>query len=37
MLQLGNIPNLTKFIDIYQENVDTNLSAANMAFSWKNF
>lgn len=32
MISLGNIPNLRKVLDILQENLDTNLTAANIAF-----
>lgn len=32
MISLGNIPNLSKVIDILTDRLDTNLTAANMAF-----
>lgn len=32
MLDLGNIPNLSKFIEIYEENVTTNLTARNIGY-----
>ncbi|MDO4982022.1 MAG: LCP family protein [Eubacteriales bacterium] len=32
MISLGNIPNLPKVIDILTENLDTNLTASNIAF-----
>jgi anionic cell wall polymer biosynthesis LytR-Cps2A-Psr (LCP) family protein len=31
-LNLGNIPNLSAVIDVFQENTQTNLSANNLAF-----
>lgn len=37
MLTLGNIPNLPTFIDIFVNNVDTNLSAENLAFFARQF
>lgn len=37
MLTLGNIPNLPTFIDIFVNNVDTNLSAENIAFFARQF
>lgn len=37
MLTLGNIPNLPTFIDIFVKNVDTNLSAENIAFFARQF
>ena len=36
-LTLGNIPNLSAAIDIFQENVQTNLSANNIAFFVREF
>lgn len=36
-LTLGNIPNLSTAIDIFQENVQTNLSANNIAFFVREF
>ena len=37
MLSVGNIPNLTKAIDIFEEYVTTNLSANNIAFFVREF
>lgn len=37
ILTLGNIPNLPTFIDIFVNNVDTNLSAENIAFFARQF
>ena len=37
MLSLGNIPNLGEIIDILLKNVDTNLSAANIAWFARQF
>lgn len=37
MLTLGNIPNITKVYDIYEEYVDTNLSTGNIAWFVKEF
>ena len=37
MLDIGNIPNLGAAIDIYQEHVQSNLTAGNILFYAKNF
>lgn len=37
MLTLGNIPNLTQAIDIFQENVKTDLEGGNIAFFARQF
>lgn len=37
MLTLGNIPNLPKIIDIFQEYVETNLTSANISFFAREF
>lgn len=37
MLSLGNIPNLTKIIDLLVKNVETDLDASNMAFFARQF
>lgn len=37
MLSVGNIPNLSKIIDVCEESVDTNLTANNMAFFAQEF
>lgn len=37
MLTLGNIPNLGKLINIYEENVDTNVTSGNLAFYAREF
>ena len=37
MLSLGNIPNLTKIINLLVENVETDLDASNMAFFARQF
>ncbi|NCB51854.1 MAG: LytR family transcriptional regulator [Clostridia bacterium] len=37
MLTLGNIPNLGKLIDIYEENVTTNVTSGNLAFYAQEF
>lgn len=37
MLTLGNIPNLGKLINIYEENVDTNVTSGNLAFYAQEF
>ena len=37
MLTLGNIPNLPEFIEIFESNVTTNMSAANIAFFVRQF
>ena len=37
MLSLGNIPNMGEIIDILLENIDTNLSAANIAWFARQF
>lgn len=36
-LTLGNIPNLPRFIEIFTEYVDTNMTAANLAFFARQF
>ena len=36
-LTAGNIANLSKFIDIFEQNVDTDLTAANLAFFAREF
>ena len=37
LLTLGNIPNIKKLVDIYEENVITNLSAGNVMFYVQEF
>jgi len=37
MLTFGNIPNLGKLIDIYEENVTTNVTSGNLAFYAQEF
>ena len=37
MLTLGNIPNLPKFLDIFEEYVTTNMTAANISFFVRQF
>lgn len=37
MLTLGNIPNLEKIIEIFENNVQTNLTASNIAFLTREF
>ena len=37
MLTLGNLPNIGKFVNIYEESVETNVTASNIAFFAEEF